>query len=514
MFRLTKILILILLITGSSKLAAQNPNNALLYSNQAVTFGDQGFANDPVSLIMPGTAYKSGLGSFIDNPASLALHKRGFGEFGMSFRSIEEDAIFRGQSRSADDRQNNVSNFGFLYSFPTVQGSFVIGAAYTQNSVFNRAVNFRALNNNSSITDKFKAPGSPYQDIAFDTYATDYGDEFEDWDESIFRIGFDTFGDFLGIRQQGEIIQTGYNGEYSMFFATEFQENLMVGASLGILSGRFNYNRVFLELDSDNLYDSSDFLDSSGDGFGDTDIDRVSLDDRLRSRYAGIRARIGFLYRANKNLNVGGSYTFRSTIEVDETFDADLTTRFDNNVEFSASTDSEFSYKVNYPSRVSLGLGLNDIAGLSFSLSTEYIDFSNTAIDFSESDLFDSELLENDFISDSYRSVWNLRIGSEYQFSDELTLRAGFGYRPSRFLNGSDHRSSFLAGAGFAVTNNVRLEFAAQYETWEENSALYDYAVYNYSALPDSPPGVSFRSEEINRSVGRMNILGTVKVRL
>lgn len=493
---------------------AQNPNNALLYSHQAVLFGDQGHANDPVSLIMPGTAYKSGLGSFIDNPAALALHKRGFGEFGMSFRNIEEDAVFRGQSRSIDGRQNNASNFGFLYSFPTVQGSFVIGAAYTQHSVFNRAVGFRAQNNNSSITDKFKAPGSAYQDIAFDTFATDYGDEFGDWDESIFRIGFDTFGDFLGIRQQGEITQTGFSGEYSMFFATEFQENLMVGASLGILSGRFNYNRVFQEIDADNLYDLPDFIDSSGDGFGDTDIDRVTLDDRLSSRYSGIRARLGLMYRVNSNLNIGGSYSFRTTIEVDETFDAGITTRFDNNREFSATTDSEFTYKVSYPSRASIGVGIQDIAGLSFSLSTEYIDYSGTSIDFSESDLFESELLENDFINESYRSVWNFRIGSEYQLSDEFTLRAGYGYRPSRFLDGSDHRNSYLAGAGFSVTNNIRFEIAAQYETWDENSALYDYAVYNYSALPDAPPGVSFRSEEISRSVDRWNILASLKVRL
>ena len=511
-----RILIFTLLVVsfaGANQIIAQNPNNALLYSNQAVLFGDQGSANDPISIIMPGTAFKSGFGSFIDNPASLALHKNGFAEFGLSFRNVEENATYLGQSGTIESQNSNASNFGFLYSFPTVQGSFVVGAGYTQHTVFDRAMNFQARNSNSSITDKFKAAGSPYQDIAFDTFATDFGDDFEDWDESIFRIGFDNFGDFLGIRQQGELIQNGYNGEYSIFFATEFQEDIMVGASLGILTGRFNYSRIFQEIDEFNDYDSPDFIDSSGDGFGDTDIDRITLDDQVQSRYAGFRARVGTLYRVNERINIGASYTFPTTIEVDETFDAEIVTRFDNGNEFSAFTDSEFSYKIKYPSRVSLGLGLNNLSGFSVSLSTDYTNYASTAIDFQESSLFEDELIENDFISDSYRSVWNMRAGVSYEFSKDLTLRAGYSYLPSKFLDGVDDRSVYSAAAGFSVSNNIRLELAAQYAQWDETSAVYDYAQYNYSKLPENPPGVTFRSEEANRSVDRLNILGTVQVK-
>ena len=513
MRRILTFTLLVISFAGMNQLIAQNPNNALLYSNQAVLFGDQGSANDPISIIMPGTAFKSGFGSFIDNPASLALHKNGFAEFGLSFRNVEENTTYLGQSGTIDNQSNNASNFGFLYSFPTVQGSFVVGAGYTQHTVFDRSMNFQARNSKSSITDNFKAAGSPYQDIAFDTFATDFGDDFEDWDESIFRIGFDNFGDFLGIRQQGELVQNGYNGEYSIFFATEFQENIMVGASLGILTGRFNYSRIFQEIDEFNDYDSPDFIDSSGDGFGDTDIDRITLDDQVRSRYAGFRARVGTLYRVNERVNIGASYTFPTTIEVDETFDAEIVTRFDNGNEFSAFTDSEFSYKIKYPSRTSLGLGLNNLSGFSVSLSTDYTNYASTAIDFQESSLFEDELIENEFISDSYRSVWNMRAGISYEFSKELTLRAGYSYLPSKFLNGVDDRSVYAAGAGFSVSNNIRIELAAQYAQWDETSAVYDYAQYNYSNLPENPPGVTFRSEEANRTVDRLNILGTVQVK-
>ncbi len=510
MLRKITVLIFIFLFGGITALHAQNPNNALLYSYQATLFGDQGAANDPISIIMPGTAFNSGFGSFIDNPASMALHKRSFGEFGLSYRSVEEDGLYLGQTRSMDNSQRGVSNVGFLYSFPTVQGSFVFGAGYTQHSIFNRALGFRARNENSTITDKFKASGSPYQEIAFNTFATDFGDEFEDWDESIFRVGFDRFGDFLGLRQQGEIIQRGYSGEYSMFFATEFQENIMIGASIGLLSGRFNYNRIFQEVDEFNDY-SSTIIDSNGDGFGDTDVDNILLDDRLNSRFTGFRARAGLLYKITEQFNVGISYTFPTTLEVDENFDADLRTTFNNGVEFSDFTDNEFSYRVKYPGRTSLGVAMQNLNGFSVSLSAEYVDYSGTSIDFRESDLFEDELIENDFIEDNFRSVWSFRGGIAYDITPEFTLRAGYSLLPGRYADISNNRDVYALGAGFSITPNLRLELAAQYSNWEEVSAVYDYASYDYSPLPDNLPNIRFRSEEATRTVDRWQFVSTLR---
>jgi len=292
---------------------AQNVNDALLFSNQAVQFGDQREIVNPVTGVMPGTAYASGFGSFLDNPASVALFDNSFGEFGLTYKSISEDATYLGTSRSFDDTQTKISNVGFIYSFPTTQGSLVIGAGYNQHSAANRALGINARNENSTITDQFKTPGNTYSDIAFDTYAIDYGDEFQDWDESILRIGFDQFGDYLGIRQQAEITERGNGGEYSAFVATEFLPNLMVGASVGILAGNFTYNRVFQEVDNFNDYNFA-AIDSDEDGELDTDIDTILLSDEVESRYSGFRGRVGAFYKITPFLNVGASYTLPSKI--------------------------------------------------------------------------------------------------------------------------------------------------------------------------------------------------------
>lgn len=513
MRKILKIIILFVLLFGVDKAISQHDNNSLLYSNQAVLFGDQGASFDPISIIMPGTAAKSGIGSFMDNPASMALFDKSYVDFGLSYGTVQEDATYFSNSQIQDNNQFNLSNIGFLYSFPTEQGSFVIGAAYSRHTTFNRALGFSARNEQSTITDQFKTDGSPYQNIAFNTFATDYGDEFEDWDESIFRIGFDDFGDYLGIRQQGEIFQNGGGGEYSLFFATEFQKNLMVGASIGLLSGNFEYDRIFQEVDEFNDYNSQ-IIDSDEDGTFDTDIDNIILDDNLNTRYNGFRARAGLLYKLTKNFNVAVSYTLPTKITIDEEFDATITTTFDNGTKFSDGTDSEFSYNVNYPGMLAIGAAVQDLSGLSVSLSAEYVDYSNTEIEFEESDLFEDEVIENEFIQEAFQPVWSYRAGVEYELNPALTVRGGYSFKPSRFEDGIDDRTAYSLGAGFAIGNGVRFEAAARYLTWDEESTVYDYGDYNYEPLPDNLPGVNFRSETANRTVDQWQVLGTIRVRM
>lgn len=507
--------LVIFFIVGVSQSSGQNSNpiNSLLYSNQANMFSDQGIAMDPVTIVMPGTAYAGGFGSFLDNPASAALYNQSFGQFGLAYTNVNESAQFANSSRTLSDNQFNLSNAGFVYSFPTAQGSLVVGAGYNQHTVFNRALGFRGRNEQTTITDQFKSPGSTYADIAFNTFATDYGDEFEDWDESILRIGFPDFGDYLGIRQQGEIFESGYGGEYSFFAATEFQEDLLVGVSLGVLNGQYKYDRLFQEVDNFNDY-NSDFIDSNDDGTGDTDIDNILLQDRIRSTYTGLKLRAGVIYKLNEIFNVGASYTLGSRMEIDETFDANIQTTFDNGVSFEDELNNEFTYYVEMPSRTSIGFSLNDLNGISVSAAAEYVNYAGTRIDFNDGSLFEDEIVENEFIENNFKSVWNLRGGVEYQVNDGLTLRGGLSFLPSKFENGTDDRSILSFGSGITLSPGVQLEFAAQYKYWDEVSSVYDYADYDYTTLPDEPPTFTTRSENSSRSADRWQVLSTIRFNL
>ncbi|MEX0660982.1 MAG: outer membrane protein transport protein [Balneolaceae bacterium] len=495
----------------SPSLKAQNVNDALSFGNQAVHFGDQQGVVNPVTGIMPGTAFGAGFGSYLDNPASAALFDESFGELGITLNTVNENAAYLGNSRMLDNNQFHFSNIGLVYKFPTAQGTFVIGGGYNQHTSYNRALGFNSRNENSTITDQFKVPGNTYQDIAFNTYATDFGGE--DWDESILRTGFDNPGDFLGIQQQGEIFESGYAGEYSAFFATEFQRNLMIGASIGLLVGSYEYDRLFQEIDEFNDY-NSDFIDSSGDGAGDTDFDNLILSDQINSEYTGFRGRIGAIYTVRPGINIGASYTMPTRILVDEQFDATISNTFDNSVMFDDSTEGEFSYSVKYPSRIGLGFALDDLGRLSLSVSGDYVDYSNTSIDFEDDTLFEDQQFENDFISENFAAVWNFRSGAALQINPALTLRGGFAYIPSKFVDGNDDRSQFSAGAGFAISQNTTFEVGAQYLTWDEESVVYTYGDLDYSTLPDSAPPVDIQSEDAIRTIDQFQVMGTIRFRL
>lgn len=490
-----------------------NPVNPWLYTNQAATFGSFGTPHDPVSLIMPATAYAAGLGSYLDNPASAALFGISFAEFGFNTRAVTEEAAYRSVIREHEesDFQNSITNAGFVYAFPVDVGRFVAGAGYMQFDGFNRAVSARSNNIFSSITDYFKWPGGIYSAIAFNTFATDFGDEFQDWDESIFRIGFDNFGEFPGISQNFTITERGYSGEYSVFAATEFRRNLMAGISVGWVRGSYRYGREFLEIDAQNNFDG-EFIDTTGDGEPDTDIDRVQLEDRLSITFGGIRIRAGLLYRITPFINVGLSYTPSSTFRVNEDLDAVITTRMNNRFRFEEATDLSFSYQFRTPSKTSIGLALDRFYGFSLSLAADYVNFSSIRLDYRDGDLLDEQVRDNEEISEFLQDVWNFRAGITYDVNPFFTLRGGYEGQPGRFEADDGSRRVFSLGAGFIVTSRILFDMAFRNETWEEVSSVYDFIQYDYSSLPDSMPDFNVRSENANRKVNRLTMIGSFVV--
>ena len=489
---------LFVLVAGALKVDAQNDNNPLLFSNQAILLGDQRGAYDPVTMILPGMAMPAGFGSFLDNPAAMAMFDESYLEAGFAFRRVSEDAMVLGNATDFSDNQTTLSNAGFIYKLPTKQGSFVIGGGFNQQSFFNRALSVSGRNQNNTITDQFKIPGNTFEDIAFNTFAIDYGDEEQTFLESIFRIGFDNFP---GITQEAEITNSGYAGEFSGFIGTEFQKNLFVGLSLGASSASFRFDRTFLEIDEFNDF-AGDFIDTSGDGNGDTDVDTILLSDKVETDMTGFRARLGTIYKITPWLNIGGSYTFRSRLNVDETFDATILTTMDNGFEFEDNLFGEFSYSISFPARVGAGFAIEDFSGFTLSFSAEYVKFSNTELNFSD-DLFEEERNENQFIAEVFDDVWSFRGGAAYQVHPLFTLRGGYGYQPSRFKDGRDDRNIFSGGFGAKLTERIDFDFGAQLIRFDETSTVFDF----------QDQSQNIRSETARRDVDQIQILSTLRIK-
>ncbi|MEL7834166.1 OmpP1/FadL family transporter [Fodinibius sp. Rm-B-1B1-1] len=463
---LSKSGVFILFIIGilSSTMQAQSADDVLRYSLEYPS-------NDPVSIVMPGMTEATGFGAYQQNPASMALFDDSFLSFGLGSRFVDETGTYLGNTANDSDNQTGVSDLGFVYKVPTTRGSLVVGGGYSQTTDFNRVLSASGRNQQSTITDFYNTTADDSLFFAaFDTYAIDFATTDSSFSEtsSIFRIGFPQFP---GINQDIEMTERGATGEYSLFLATEFLENLYVGGSIGYYSGTYEYRRDFLESDREDDY-SAAFIDSDGDGNPDTDIDNILSEDRIDSEIKAFSARLGLIYEPVSKLKIAASYAFPSKLYIDERFNTEITTTFDNSIQFSDDAPGQFSYSITKPQRVKAGVSFQGGANLTLSGSAEAVSYSNAKIEFDEIDLNPLESDINSQVKAAFNDVINLRGGLEYAFNDDFTGRFGYAYYPNPKQAGSDRQ--FLSG-GFSatLTKGLIFDFGLQYSFWEDQNALY-----------------------------------------
>ncbi|MDZ7771803.1 MAG: hypothetical protein U5K31_03560 [Balneolaceae bacterium] len=388
-------------------------------------------SQDAISLVMPGTAWASGYGAYQQNPASMALFDESYLSFSLDSRYVSEEGRYLGSSNTHDVNETNIGDFGFLYDFPVSQGALVVGGGYSQSADFNRALAGGGFNNRSSITDFYNiAPDDSLFFAAFDVYAIDYATTDSSFanTSSIFRIGVP----YKGVDQDFEMQENGRMGEYSAFIATEFKENLLVGASIGIFEGGYTYERNFLESDRQDLYNYT-FIDTDGDGEPETDIDRILSEDTIDASFTAFSARLGAIYRITPHVQVGVGYQFPSTLSFEEEYNTTIRTTFDNGVVFEDEAPGRFNYKIVRPNRINLGVGAQNLGPVNLSASAEYVPYSEGRIEFDELELRPSQEAINDNVGSSLSDVWNLQAGLEFEVDERFVPRLGYAHYPSPY---------------------------------------------------------------------------------
>ena len=456
---------LLMAIAGSA-VHAQNAGDVLRYSLEYPSY-------DPISVVMPSVSQSSGFGTFQDNPAAMALTEESYFSFGLSSRFVDETATYLGNSSDFSDNETNIGDLGFVYKVPTERGSLVLGGGYSQTTDFNRALSASGRNNQSTITDFYNsslADDSLFF-AAFDVYAIDFATTDSSFanTESIFRIGFDQYP---GIDQDVELTERGKMGEYSAFLSTEFLKNVMVGAAIGYLDGTYAYSREFLESDRQNDYNAA-FIDSDGDGNPETDIDRILSIDTINADIRAFSARLGFVYKPLEQLSVGASYEFPSVLHIDENYNTELLSTFDNGVQFEDDAPGRFSYKIKRPQRVKGGITVQGGNGLRLSASAEAVFYSQGRIRYEEIELNPQEEAINDVVRSTFNDVINLRGGLEYEINDRFTPRLGYAYFPNPQDGFGSERQFVSGGFSAELSRGLLLDFGLQYSFWEDQNTLY-----------------------------------------
>ncbi|MDR9419593.1 outer membrane protein transport protein [Gracilimonas sp.] len=506
-----RILILLLpLLFSLNTVYAQDGNSPVTYSNLALQFGKAGYNSDAATGFFPTVATENGYGSYLDNPASVALISESYFSFGLKNNTREYESIYLGNSVSTEESERSLGNIGFVYNLPTKQGSFVIGGGY--NNLIDDSQNtiLSARNDQSTITDAFKDPSSDYYDLAFNTYAIDWGDVDSTYLESIFRIGFD---DFPGITQEADVSYSTNIGEYSVFFGTEFQPNLFVGISAGITVGEYTYRRDFLEVDDRNDY-NYEFIPSDVEGEF-TDIDNILTHDEIDADIVGYNISTGLIYELNERINLGVSYKIPSTMVIKEEYYSSIKTELDDGstpFESDLTSQEKYEYRVKKPGQLNIGITAKDLQGFDLSFSGQFINYSNLSLDLiSGNDFnFDDEVVIRDqqdeldaFMSDNYKSVFNYKAGLSYTVNDLLKLKSGYAFFEGKSKVYEADRDVYSAGFSANITNNIILDVTGQYLSWSDRSVAYFYT--------DFETGQN-ASETIDHEISNIRVLAGLRI--
>ncbi len=471
-------------------------------------------------------AGRAGAGLSAGIAASDALFGNPAGLGWMSSSAISGDfAINRTQSdtrfltpdatASADRTVSNyrLGSLGGAYSFPTTQGSLVIGVSFHQSNTYDRGFDVAAANRTNSITGTLLPTSNGYEvdgeDLIFDSRRSRIAYEAGviDFSRSVYDNGNYPF--FQGanpqasatngqmtLEQQENLTESGQMNELSFGLATAIAPNVMLGGGLNVAFGSYTFERLYRETEVSDLlppenpenpqppYDPYFLAGTSIEGFR-----QMQLEDRIEADLSGVNFRFGLSAEPTDALRVGVHVESPTWLTVNEVYGTEMQTQFDCDFDlntpcpqggvegFSSGnlTGNEFSYDIRTPWRVG--------GGLQFSMAELTLAGGATLIDWAQAEISadDASFTTLNRDLEDLDATINTRVGLEYS-SDAFALRTGVAYQPSptdrsfQDIDGNtvDGDQLFLsAGTSVSISENATLHLSWMQERFDDRYLSY-----------------------------------------
>ncbi len=358
--------------------------------------------------IISPSIYASSTRSLLDN-GDLPENKEAKSKFNLSSLGFIKSSRPQGNSKwttaNLSIGMNQIANFNqtFFYN-GTTEGSY----------------NDRFL---ELAYDEFGSPISPDNldqfeaGLAFSTGAIyDPDDNYEN--------GIQWVNDFQLTRDvavyKEQLVNTrGAINELNLALAGNYNERIMIGASVGLPFVNFNEEKTYIEEDRTGEVDA--FIEST-------------FRENLRVSGIGINLKLGLIVRASQMIHLGAAVHTPTSYNLTDNFTTDLNYVFDDgNGARSFSDESPsgtFDYKLKSPWRYigSLGVIIKKTGFLT--AEVEYVDYSKSAFNFTanSSDPSDAAYQDevNAEIGEDFTSSLNLKLGGEYAY-EMFRFRAGYG---------------------------------------------------------------------------------------
>jgi hypothetical protein len=447
------------------------------------------------SFITPmGTARSMGFGSALGsvggdftslsvNPAGLGIYRRSEFMFTPSVKFNKVESQYLNGVEEENYEKFNFNNIGVVFTrsekgrrYDREQWkavSFAIG--FNRLADFNRRYTYGGLMKGTSATsfsqvfiqDEKLYPGS----ISDNTTLASLGYE-------TYLINPDTTNPLnpftsvvnltKGVNQFRSVKEKGGINELVLSLGGNYQEKLMIGATLGIPILRYKRENFFEETAA-----TSDALDSFG---------YFRFNESLRTEGSGLNFKLGIIFKPVDNFRFGVAIHTPTWYRLSDVYNRSLTANTEQyqGVLSASNPENRFEYNLLTPWRTILSAtGMMGQVGF-ITADYEYVSYNSSRFNFE--DYPAAEAATNKAIKEAYQGASNFRLGVEARM-DNFFIRGGFGLYGSPYKNSESNtnRMDYSTGIGYR-TNSFFMDLAFVYSQYNQYETPYSLPYIGVSA--------------------------------
>lgn len=390
------------------------------------------------------------------NPAGLALFRSDELMLTPALKFSNITSTYPGNAAIEETKSNfHIDNAGIVFNTNPAGGrwtTFNVGLGFNRQNNFHQSFFYEGnaagtiMNDFYASAQKDFTPNGPTDQfdpfgaqLAYDAQAI--YDPVINPGESVDELSYDFIDKPDAMIHHAQSVTTSGNmNEMVISFAGNYDEKLMLGATLGV---------PIINYKLDGTYEESD------DGSQVDYFDRLQYTEFLHTQGIGVNLKLGLIYRLNKMLRVGAAFHTPTLMGLTDnyynTFTYDYTDGSGPNSNTTQSPDGNFDYRLRTPWRASGSAAVLFSKYGFLSADVEVVDYSSSRYNFTaDVSSTDNEVLErtvNREIQNNYRQAVNLRFGGELAL-DNFRLRAGLNLLGKPGQDETGFNTAYTAGFG------------------------------------------------------------------
>ncbi len=381
------------------------------------------------------------------NPAGIGAYWKSEIMLGLGVESINTDATLAGNTTNRLRDEFAFGNAALVMAKKSRRANspwknFALGIGYNSYQTFDEDIYSSGVTN-GSIVERWSALARGVELDFLDNFeaglAYDAGAILGPNDDGTYSNDYE--GSEMEILAHDQtILRDGSYGEMKIAFGSNYNDQLLIGASIGIPVYYYTESNQYFE---DDINGAIPFFNLA------------AYNQNLTSDASGVNFSLGAIFKAEV-FRLGASVQTPSWLSFEDRFDTELRYSFttaDQSEDISRfSPVGEFAYNLRTPWRFT-GNAAVIVKNIGFiSADVEYVDHSTSRYNFTansnniEDVNFENEL--NSLISNTFQGAMNIRAGAEFA-KDFWRLRAGYQILGNPYQEGGTSRDILSFGAGY-----------------------------------------------------------------